>query len=374
MQADRTLRVRHYLPGGLENGGGIGRLVGHIVDAAAHDGSRHAVSDTRGPRWSLFRSPGWLMASLAAMARDRFDSPGCVHHIHVAGRGSTARKVLLCAAARAFGCMHVVHLHDYSYAADFTRRPRWQQALVRQMFQRAGRVIVLGRGDRKTATDLLGVDVERLTVLGNCVPDPGPQTAPQDASPTIVFLGQLGPRKGVPELIRALSSPQMAALPWRAVIAGDGPVAEYRAKVDRMGIGDRVSMPGWIDRAAAHRLCAGADILVLPSHNEGMAMAVIEGLAHGLAVVTTRVGAHDEAITDGLTGIFVPVNDPTGLTAALARLVGDPAERERLSNAARAHYLARFSMTDYMRALDGMYKGIAATPSPAEVLAEKRPT
>ena len=75
-----------------------------------------------------------------------------------------------------------------------------------------------------------------------------------------------------------------------------------------------------------------------------------------------------------MTGIFVPVGDPTGLAAALARLVADPAERERLSTAARAHYLARFSMTDYMRALDGMYKGIAATPSPAEVLAEKRPT
>lgn len=373
-RADRALEARHYLPGGLENGGGIGRLVGHIVDAAARAGSRHATCDTRGPGWSPLRSPGRLMAGMAAMARDRIASPGCIHHIHVAGRGSTARKVLLCAAARALGCVHVVHLHDYDYAADFNRRPGWQQALVRWMFRRAGHVLVLGRGDRAVAADLLGVEVDRLTVLGNCVPDPGPRTVPRGAAPTIVFLGQLGPRKGVPELIRALASPKMAALPWRAVIAGDGPVAAYRAEAARLGLGDRVTMPGWIDRAAAHRLCAGADILALPSHNEGMAMAVIEGLAHGLAVVTTRVGAHEEAITDGVTGVFVPVGDPDGLAAALSRLVADPAECARLAVAARAQYLARFSMADYMRALIGVYAGLRTAAPSRSVAAEERPT
>ena len=49
---------------------------------------------------------------------------------------------------------------------------------MRQMFQRADRVVVLGRRDRETAVDLLGVDTGRLTVLGNCVPDPGPRAAP----------------------------------------------------------------------------------------------------------------------------------------------------------------------------------------------------
>jgi glycosyltransferase involved in cell wall biosynthesis len=371
--AGRMIDARHYLPGGLEQGGGIGRLVGHIVDAAAGDGVAHAVSDTRGPGWSPLRSPVRLLMSVAAMTRDRFAAPGRIHHIHVAGRGSTARKIALCAAARGLGCTHVLHLHDYDYATDFRRRPGWQQALVRRMFRGADHVLVLGRGDRDTAVDLLGVKAAQLTVLGNCVPDPGPRTPMPGDAPCIVFLGQLGPRKGVPELLRALASPQMQALPWRAVIAGDGPVATYRAEADGLGLGDRVTMPGWIDRAAARRLCAGADILVLPSHNEGMAMAVIEGLAHGLAVVTTRVGAHEEAIADGVTGVFVPVGDPDGLAAALARLVTDPAERARLSAAARAQYLARFSMEGYMRALGRVYAGLRAVGRP-DAAAEERPT
>lgn len=373
MGAGHAIDARHYLPGGLENGGGIGRLVGHIVDAAERDGVPHAVSDTRGPGWSTHRSPGRLLMSLAAMTRDRIAAPGRIHHIHVAGRGSTARKIALCAAARGLGCTHVLHLHDYDYATDFLRRPGWQRALVRRMFRGADHVLVLGRGDRETAVSLLGVDAARLTVLGNCVPDPGPGTPARGEVPCIVFLGQLGPRKGVPELLRALASQQMQALEWRAVIAGDGPVATYRDEADRLGLGDRVTMPGWIDRAAARRLCAGSDILVLPSHNEGMAMAVIEGLAHGLAVVTTRVGAHEEAIADGVTGVFVPVGDPVGLAAALAQLVADPDERARLSAAARVHYLARFSMEGYMRALGRAYAGLSAVGRPGTAV-EERPT
>ena len=256
----------------------------------------------------------------------------------------------------------------------FIRRPGWQQALVCRMFQRADRVLVLGRSDRETAADRLGVDGGRLTVLGNCVPDPGPRVEPDGQAPTIVFLGQLGARKGVPELIRALAGPEMAALQWRAVIAGNGPVGKYRAEVNRLGIGTRVTMPGWIDRAAASRLCSEADILVLPSHNEGMAMAVIEGLAHGLVVVTTRVGAHAEVITDGVTGVFVPVGDSAALASALARLVADPAERVRLSAASRAHYLAYFSMAGYMRALGDVYAGLGKTAQLGDVSAEERPT
>ena len=89
-------------------------------------------------------------------------------------------------------------------------------------------------------------------------------------------------------------------------------------------------------------------------------MAVVEGLAHGLAVVTTRVGAHEEVISDGETGVFVPVGDSDALAAALAKLVADPGTRKHLSAKGRAHYLAHFSMTAYMRSLEELYEAVSA--------------
>ena len=91
-------------------------------------------------------------------------------------------------------------------------------------------------------------------------------------------------------------------------------------------------------------------------------MAVLEGLSHGLAVVTTRVGAHDEVISDGETGVFVPVGDKDALAAALARLVTDPDIRSHLSARARAHYLNHFSMKAYMRSMEKLYETISAQP------------
>ena len=351
-----TTPVRHYVAGGRERGGGIGRLVGNIVDSAAAEGAVHLVTDTRGPRWSVPGLPLRLTGALAALAADRVAAPARIQHVHIAGRGSTARKLILTGAARALGMRYILHLHDYDYAEDFTRRPPRLQAAIRGMFGAAERVVVLGRRDAGTAADLLGVPAARIDVMHNCVRDPGaaPARHPR-ATPTIVFLGQLSERKGVPELLQALASPVMAGLDWRAVLAGDGPVGRFRAEADSLGLGSRVSMPGWLGEAETRALCASGDILVLPSHSEGMAMAVIEGLAHGLAVVTTRVGAHEEAITDGTTGRFVPVGDVPALAEALARLVTDPSARLRLGSQGRALFLSRFSMSAYMRQLESVY-------------------
>jgi glycosyltransferase involved in cell wall biosynthesis len=362
----RSPTIRHYVAGGRENGGGIGRLVGYIVDTAAANGARHIVTDTRGPCWSWRASPPRLLATMVVMTKDRIATPSRIHHIHVAGRGSTMRKLILTHCARALGCTYVLHLHDYDYAADYAGRSRRQQSRIRRMFLHANCVIALGERDRSTLHSLLGVAADRVMVIHNCVPDPGMRDTHDERAPLIVFLGRLSERKGVSELLHALSHETMRSLHWRAVLAGDGPIEDYRRRASALGLAERVDMPGWLDAGSIQALCAHADILVLPSHAEGLAMAVIEGLSHGLAVVTTRVGAHEEAIVDGETGVFVPVGDRQALAKTLALLIRDPAERGRLSANGRAHYLRRFSMAAYLQSLDRLYE-IAAAGRPQGV-------
>jgi glycosyltransferase involved in cell wall biosynthesis len=354
--------VRHYVPGGCENGGGIGRLVGYISSTAKEAGEKHLVTDTRGPRWSVVASPARLLGAILMMVKDRLVAPRRIHHIHVAGRGSTSRKLILTEAARLLGCRHILHLHDYDYASDFATRSPRQQSLIRRMFQHADCVVALGQRDRTTLSALLGVEERRIVVAHNCVSDPGAHGVRVGETPLIVFLGRLSERKGVTELLHALSHPLMKELGWRAVLAGDGPVEDYRRQATALALSDRVEMPGWLDADKARALCARADILVLPSHAEGLAMAVIEGLAHGLAVVTTRVGAHEEVISDGETGVFVPVGDKDALAAALAKLVIDPDIRNHLSSRGRALYLNHFSMKAYMRSMEKLYEAVSAQP------------
>ena len=249
-------------------------------------------------------------------------------HANITGRGSTARKLVLTAVARAVALPYVLHVHDYDYAADVHARGEVMQRLVRGMFAAAEQTIVLGTEAERTLRAALELPDARILVLPNAVPDPHPtpRVGPgvSATSPVhLVFLGYLSARKGVPELLEALASPALAALPWRATIAGGGPVAEFRAKATTLGLADRVVFPGWIDQPAASALCAAADILVLPSHAEGLAMSVLEGLAHGLAVVATPVGAHAEVIEPEQSGLLTPPGDVAALSAALARVVAD---------------------------------------------------
>ena len=360
--------VRHYLPGGLEQGGGIGRLVGHIVTAPDQVG-RHRVRDTRGPRWRPVRSGVALAGAMAVLIWDRLTCPARVQHIHVAGRGSTARKLLLTGLARAIGQPYLLHLHDFDYAADFLRRPAWQRRAVQRMFRAAERVIVLGARDRTTALDLLGVRPDRAVILRNAIPDPGPPGVRDDQTCRIVFLGQLGARKGVPELLAALADPAMARLPWMATLAGDGPVAAFRTDAAGLGLQTRVTIPGWISGPQSRQLCAAGHILVLPSHGEGMAMAVIEGLAHGMAVVTTPVGAHPEVLSDGQNCLFVPPGDAAALAGALGRLITDHELRLQVSRAGRALYLSQMEMGRYVRALNALYHALSTQSAQQQVAA-----
>lgn len=373
----KTRRVLLLCPGGLEHGGGIGRQMGYFLSALpqAAETPAYRVIDTRGPwflgsaRRRIPLSAVFLMAAGLRIAWMGIAGRPSLVHANITGRGSTSRKLVLTAIARAVALPYVLHVHDYDYAADVHARGGVMRRLVRGMFAGAEQTIVLGTEAERTLREALELPDARILVLPNAVPDPHPsprgRLASVAAGPVhLVFLGYLSARKGVPELLQALASPALAALPWRATLAGGGPVDEFRARAAALGLADRVAFPGWIDQSAASALCAVADILVLPSYAEGLAMSVLEGLAHGLAVVATPVGAHAEVIEPDQSGLLVPPGDIAALGAALARVVGDRALRERLRAGARKRFIERFDVRSYSERLTRLHCALLGDPRP----------
>lgn len=248
----------------------------------------------------------------------------------------------------------MLHVHDYDYPAEYRRRGPVMRRLIEGLFRSAEKVVVLGARDQKLMSSLLQLPPGLVTVLHNAVPDPAPDSnkAPSPQAPLeLLFLGHLSARKGVPELLRALASPLLASRPWRATFAGGGPIDEFRQLADNLGISERVHFPGWVDEANVKSLFAKADILVLPSHAEGLAMAVLEGLSYGLVVITTPVGAHTEVIEPGVSGLLVPPGDVDALAEVLARVIDDAGLRERLGKGARSRFLEKFDVRGYSERL-----------------------
>ena len=366
-----TLRARTVLmviPGGLENGGGIGRQMGYFLRAYRNTDQRlnYRVIDLRGP-WFLGSSPLHVIGSVFFLAnailtlvRARLSSP-CVAHVNITGRGSTIRKIILLNVARALGLRYVLHLHDYDYAEYYRSRGAFLKRLIATIFTRAEAVIVLGRQDLERIPQLLQVDRDRVIVLHNAVADPEPKLDRGRARGEpchLLFLGYLSARKGLPDLLRALASPTLKHLRWHATLAGGGPIDEFRNLAKDLGILEKLCFPGWLDQPSVSELCTNADVLVLPSYAEGLAMSVLEGLSHGLAVVTTPVGAHSEVIESGVSGILVPPGDVTALADALARVIEDETLRNRLAMGARNRFLEAFDVRRYAILLEQLHAGL----------------
>ena len=346
--------------GGLENGGGIGRMVGYAV--AAWNAQKHlpmTVIDTRGPKYRPALWPFYLLNSIFQILRSAPSRP--LVHIHIAANTSTLRKVIIAYVVRLLCLRYVLQLHDPKYAEFYERIKPWGQARIRSMYGKADRVIALGRPAAAMIHELLRVPQDRIEIVANAVPGPAaierPPALEDAAVPHLLFLGQLHRRKGVHDLIDALAREEVVRLPWRATLAGGGAEQpDFEAQASQAGIADRIEFPGWLQQPRIKELLAGADILVLPSYAEEMAMAVLEGMAYGLCVICTPVGAQAEVVTDQVSACVVEPGDVGGLASALAACISDRGLRERLGRGARQVYLERFNIDDYPERLAQVYR------------------
>lgn len=226
--------------------------------------------------------------------------------------------------------------------------------------QLADRVIVPGEYWRRVFLDALGLDPAKVRAISNAVGGP-PEVATRAAERDcrLVFLGSLTHGKGLADLLRALAHESVAALRWRSSIAGEGDVRPFAEMATRFGLGARVAFTGWLPSSEVSALLDRSDVFVLPSHNEGLSIALLEAMAHGCAVVTTPVGDNAEAVTDGVSGLLVPKGDPERLAAALTRVIGDVDLRAALQAGARRRWSESFEIADHCRKLIALYQEIS---------------
>ncbi len=150
----------------------------------------------------------------------------------------------------------------------------------------------------------------------------------------VVALGRLSPEKGVDMLLDAFAAVSRKHDDWDLVVYGDGPIrSAIERQRDRLGLGERVQLPGATDQPL--RALAGADMFVLPSRREGFPNALVEAMSLDLPVISFDCPSGPaEIIRHEHDGLLVAAADVSGLTAAMSRLMGDPVRRQELGRAA----------------------------------------
>ncbi|WP_428505810.1 glycosyltransferase family 4 protein [Roseateles sp.] len=282
-------------------------------------------------------------------------------HAHVAARGSFWRKGSYLLLARAFGVPTLLHLHDGSFPAWYASRRPVPQWVVRCLLRSASRVACLSEG---WAEQVARIEPNaRYVVLPNPVmlPTPAQWLGRQVRTGELLFLGRLWPEKGVPELLQAAAQLAGEGLEFRLVCAGDGDHAAVLQEAERLGLADRLELPGWVSGERKQALLARAAVFVLPSHFEGVPIGMLEAMAWGMPVVATRVGGIPETLGPH-AGWLLEKGDVQALAAALREALSEPAAAAARGNHGRERALQRHAPALVLQRLETLYEdlGLAA--------------
>jgi glycosyltransferase involved in cell wall biosynthesis len=311
----------------------------------------HCVPERSGSRLGT-AARVWRLASILRQYR------GCVLHLHLTGHSGGE---LVLAAARLAGVRATVrteHLPPMPPVGNGERRT------VQLRDRLMDRVICVSEQTRLDHIRLLNREPRKLVAVANCVdverfgPDVDGSLARRELGlsaeqPVIGTVSRLGEhRKGLNFFLDMAAAVGARFADAAFVIVGDGPLrGELEAQAASLGIADRVVFTG--ARTDIPRLLAAMNVFVMPSLYEGGPITVLEAMAMAKPVVATPVGMVPDAITDGSSGLLVPLADAAALTQAVSQLLGDPDLAGRIGREGREVVSQRFSP-------DAMVNGVAA--------------
>ena len=245
------------------------------------------------------------------------------------------------------------------------RKQRVLVALDRHLVRRFDRVIAVSSLIRDELV-AAGVKPEKIRLLHNAIAVERYRRSgrrgflqelvgrPLDG-PVLSSIGRLSQEKGHADLIEALgivcsTSRQSVSV----VFAGDGPERQRLVERTRaLGLEDIVHFPGYVGQP--ERVLEETDLMVLPSHTEGLPNAALEALAMEVPVLATRVGGTPEVIEQGVTGRLVPARSPRALADALVEFLGDPEPWKKMAVRGRELVEAEFNFETRTRRLEVIY-------------------
>jgi glycosyltransferase involved in cell wall biosynthesis len=172
----------------------------------------------------------------------------------------------------------------------------------------------------------------------------------------VLCVGRLVADKGHGMLLDALATLRDQGVEVRTTFAGDGPergALERQAAQLRLGAG--ISFVGVVSQERLRDLYSAADVFCLPSFAEGVPVVLMEAMATGLPVVSTRVAGIPELVDDGVSGELVPPGRPEAIASAIRGLAADPDRRAVLGRAARAKIAAEYDVRGWVAALHDLY-------------------
>jgi len=335
----------HSVRGGLDAGFGVGVA----WDIPLLEGYRHEFI-RRDADLSRKNAVG-LPDAGKRVTREHFD----VVMVHGYASGFE-RQVMAAGKANGVGTVMRAEFTDAAEEPRGAVKRIARDWMLRRLYRKVDQFCVIGKAARRHLRRL-GVGEERLfsspyavdTALFERQLELNPRAQARaalglvDNDFVVLFSGKFLPRKAPLLLLEAIGRVR-GREKIVLLMVGDG---EQRAEIEKKGrplLGGRLRMEGFVNQSELGRRYAAADVLVLPSMFETWGLVVNEAMQFGMpAIVSSKVGCHEDLIIEGKTGMIFPVGDAEKLAQCLQQFVDQPGKAREMGAAARALVIAGYS-------------------------------
>jgi glycosyltransferase involved in cell wall biosynthesis len=278
-------------------------------------------------------------------------------HFHTSQNGSFFRKFALFCLAKLMGAKTVVHIHGSQFGTFMTQNILFR-TLTQFYFDHADKILVMSKKWVERLSSF--TENKNIDLLYNPVSLPKNKKQPHGDLLTILFMGRLGERKGIYDLLEGIvdNKGYFLSKHVKFILAGDGDIERVRQYVTNNQLTEFVEVPGWIANEQKESYLRSSDILILPSYNEQMPMSILEAMAHGCPIVATNIAGIPDMVEQGSNGFLFEPGDIGAMIEALKKLCEDRNMRKKMGDKSRQLVENNFENTKIVMQLTAIYKDI----------------
>jgi glycosyltransferase involved in cell wall biosynthesis len=254
-------------------------------------------------------------------------------HIHAAHKGSFYRKFIITIIGKnIFHKKIVYHLHSSSFDIFYNNSGFIQKNLIHILMNKIDILICVSQSwkdfclfhFKNTNIKIINNIVSFSSTNGNGATNHNYITN-SSAIINFLFLGNIGGRKGIFDLIDVIKEGKdIFQGKIKLFVGGEGEVEKLKEIISSAKLEALIEYIGWVREEKKLSYFAASHVFVLPSYHEGLPVAILESMSHGLPIISTNVGGIPELVQTGINGIIFKPGDKVGLKNAMGFFVDHP--------------------------------------------------
>jgi glycosyltransferase involved in cell wall biosynthesis len=315
--------ILHVGPNYIRHKGGMGAV---IATYEKNVSDFEFVASYEGNYNSILNVPFFILSFCKILSKLITNPNIKIIHTHGASFGSFYRKYIIFLVGKyLFGKRFVYHLHAAEFHTFYSETNSVAKKLIQHLISESDYIIVLSKSWENFIND--NFKPKKVVVLHNPVEIPArtiTESSIDKPSISFLFLGRIGDRKGLFDLLDVISkNHDHYKNNLSLTIGGDGDVGKLKEYLDNHSLNGICKYVGWVDGKLKHELLNQCDVLILPSYNEGLPIAILEAMSYGKTIISTNVGGIPEVVKNNINGYLITPGDKSAIETAISNLINN---------------------------------------------------